>query len=126
MSAYSGLLLAPDSRLADVPAYLQGISFSLEALWPQLMGWRLLDGGGEFAVPLTFIEGDLDLQVPASLVTEILPKLRAPAVELVTLEGGAHCAIVSHADRFFDALVHRVKPRTAPPAKPKRRRAKGV
>ena len=58
---------------------------------------------------------NLDLQVPASLVTEVLPKLRAPAVELVTLEGGAHCAIVTHADRFSDALVHRVKPRTRRP-----------
>jgi proline iminopeptidase len=112
-SIYSGLLFAPDSRLADIPGFVRGLSFSMDQLWGQLTGWRLTDGGAEFHTPMLFIEGDLDLQVPASLVTEVLPQLRAPDAELVTIEGAAHCALITHGDRFLDALVHRVKPRVA-------------
>jgi proline iminopeptidase len=112
-SIYSGLLFAPDSRLADIPGFVRGLSFSMDQLWGQLTGWRLTDGGAEFHTPMLFIEGDLDLQVPASLVTEVVPQLRAPAAELVTIEGAAHCALITHGDRFLDALVHRVKPRVA-------------
>jgi pimeloyl-ACP methyl ester carboxylesterase len=104
------LLLAPDSRLKDLPDYFGGVQFSLASLWSQVGEWRLADGGLELAVPVVFIEGELDIQVPAALVTELSAKLKAPAVELVTIPGAAHAALVTHPDEFKKALRERVLP----------------
>ena len=115
-----GLLLGPDTRLKDIPDYWGGMNFSLESLWGQVESWRLADGGLEFDAPMVFIEGELDLQVPASLVTEVFAKLKAPAKELVIVEGAAHAAILTQPDRFRRELVERVLPFAL--AKPKGRR----
>lgn len=104
------LLVAPDARLRDVPDFFGGMRFSLDSLWKPLQSWRLADGGLEFETPLVFIEGDLDLQVPSSLVTALLPRLRAPSVELVTIDGGAHAALATHAEPFRKALLDKVRP----------------
>lgn len=104
----TGLLFGPDNRLKDLPDYWRGMNFSLESLWSQMETWRLADGGLEFDVPMVFLEGELDLQVPASLVTEVFSKLRAPAKELVIIEGAAHAAILTHPDRVRRELVERV------------------
>jgi pimeloyl-ACP methyl ester carboxylesterase len=104
------LVFAPDARLTDLPDYFAGLRFSLESLWKPLQGWRLADGGVEFDVPMVFIEGDLDLQVPSTLVTALVPTLKASSVELVTIEGGAHTALTTHPDAFRKALLERVRP----------------
>jgi pimeloyl-ACP methyl ester carboxylesterase len=109
-SLVSALLLGADSRLKDMPDYFAGMRFSLEALWTPLQAWKLADGGLVFDVPLVFIEGDLDLQVPSALVTELKPKLRAPKVELVTIFGGAHAALMTHPGEFRRVLVETVRP----------------
>ena len=119
-SMITGLLLGPDTRLKDLPDYWGGMNYSLRGLWDQVTGWRLADGGLEFDVPMVFLEGELDLQVPASLVTEVFPKLKAPAKELVIIEGAAHASILTHPDRFRRELVERVLPFAL--AKPKGRR----
>jgi pimeloyl-ACP methyl ester carboxylesterase len=104
------LLIGPDTRLVDLPNYFAGVRFSLNSLWKALQGWRLADGGLDFEVPMVFIQGDLDLQVPSSLVTALIPKLRAPSVDLVTIEGAAHAALATHPDQFRRALVEKVRP----------------
>jgi len=104
------LLVAPDARLRDLPDYFAGLRFSLESLWKPLQSWRLADGGREFEVPMVFIEGDLDLQVPSSLVTPLVATLRAPSADLVTIDGAAHAALATHPDPFRKALVERVRP----------------
>jgi pimeloyl-ACP methyl ester carboxylesterase len=117
------LLFAPDSRLKDLPDYFAALRFSLDSLWNPLLGWRLADGGLDFETPLVFIEGDLDLQVPSALVTSLVPKLRAPSAELVTIEGAAHAALATHPDAFRRALVERVRPLALGKAKRKRAKA---
>jgi pimeloyl-ACP methyl ester carboxylesterase len=115
------LLLAPDGRLSDLADFLRGSRFSIGQLWDGLMGWKMLDGGGRFEVPILILQGDLDLQTPTALVTETIPRLQAPACELAILEGGGHLALVTHAEQFRRELVERTRPWTQPP-KTRRRR----
>lgn len=121
-SIFTALLLGPDSRLKDVPDYFGGVGYSIDQLWSQMAGWRLADGGLEFDLPMVFIEGELDLQVPTALVTEIVPKLKAPAKELVIVEEAAHGALITHPDRIRRELVERVLPFAL--AKPKASRGR--
>jgi pimeloyl-ACP methyl ester carboxylesterase len=117
------LLLAPDSTLKDLPDYVGGLRFSMRELWPKVSNWRLADGGLSFEVPVVFIQGDLDLQTPTALVTEVVPKLQAPAKELVIIEDAGHVALMTHPDRFRRELVERVLPfALAKPKGPRRRR----
>lgn len=123
LSVIPSLLVGPDARMRDLRDYFKGLEFSLESLWGQIADWRLTDGGAEFETPLVFIEGDLDLQVPAALVTEVFAKLRAPAKELVIVEGAAHAALLTHPDRFRRELVERLRPfALGRPAKARRRK----
>jgi pimeloyl-ACP methyl ester carboxylesterase len=103
-----------------MPDYWGGMRFSVEKLWPQVLGWRMADGGLSFDVPLVFVEGELDMQVPTALVTEITPKMKAPAVELAVIEGAAHCALLTHPDQFRRELESRVRPLVIPKTKRKR------
>jgi pimeloyl-ACP methyl ester carboxylesterase len=118
------LALAPDSTLKDVADYLRGMRFSIRELWPKIKAWRLEEGGLAFEVPMVFVQGDLDLQTPTALVTEVVPKLQAPAKELVIIEDAGHVALMTHADRFRRELVERVLPFGL--AKPKARRKQGA
>jgi pimeloyl-ACP methyl ester carboxylesterase len=116
------LLLGPDAKLKDVPDTLGGVNYSLKELWTPLMEWSLQSGGLAFDVPVVFIEGELDMQVPSPLVTEVAARLQAPKVELVTLEGAAHAAPITHGGEFLKALVDKVRPLVVGKAKPARKR----
>ena len=121
------LLLAPDSKLSDLAAFLGGTRFSIEKLWDAVMAWRLADGGLTFAVPVVFLQGDTDLQTPTALVAETLPKITAPHKELILFTDAAHVALVTHADAFLTEMVERVrplavaKPKAVPKRKPRKR-----
>jgi proline iminopeptidase len=104
------LLLAPDSRLSDLTAFMGGTRFSIEKLWDAVMAWRLADGGLTFAVPVVFLQGDTDLQTPTALVAETLPDIAAPHKELVLFTDAAHVALVTHAEAFLAEMVARVRP----------------
>ncbi len=120
------LLIAPDSTLKDMASYVRGVRFSLRALWGRIADWRLADGGEEFQVPMVFVQGDLDLQTPTALVTELVPKLRAPAKELVIIEDAGHVALITHPDRFRRELVERVLPFALAKGKTTHRRRQGA
>ncbi|HEX3699649.1 MAG TPA: alpha/beta hydrolase [Phenylobacterium sp.] len=119
------LLLGPESKLKDLADFRGGMKFTIGALWGQLRGWRLADGGLAFAPPMVFLQGDLDLQTPTALVTELAPRLEAPTAELVVFEGAGHMALITHADAFRRTLVEKVLPLLAarPKRKPRKKRA---
>jgi pimeloyl-ACP methyl ester carboxylesterase len=120
------LLLAPDAKLSDLVDWQRGLRFSVGKLWDQIRGWRLADGGHDFEVPLTFVQGELDLQTPSALVTEAFAKLHAPKKELVIVEGGGHVALVTHPDEAKKALLNKVLPLVKPGrARPTARRRIG-
>jgi pimeloyl-ACP methyl ester carboxylesterase len=104
------LLLAPDAKLKDLVDWQLGLRFSVGKLWDQIRGWRLADGGYDFEVPLTFVQGELDLQTPSALVTEAFAKLHAPKKELVVIKDAAHAALVTHADEAKKALLNKMLP----------------
>lgn len=117
------LVMAPDARLADLVDFMRGARFSIGQLWDELMGWKLADRGVAFDVPMILLQGDLDLQTPTALVTEIVPGLKAPACDLVVFEGAGHLALITHAEAFRRELVERTRPLTEPPPKRRRRRS---
>lgn len=104
------LLLAPDSKLSDLTAFVGGARFSLGQLWDEVTAWKLADKGFRFEVPMIFLQGELDLQTPTGLLTETAPKLEAPKVELIVYEDAGHLALITHADKFRRDLVDHLRP----------------
>jgi proline iminopeptidase len=118
------LLLAPDSRLSDLPAFLRGAKFSTQALWAEFMNWRLADGGRTFGMPMIFLQGELDLQTPTALVSEVTPQLTSPHTELILFTEAGHLAMVTHRDEFLREMIERVRPLALAPAAAKKTRAR--
>ena len=112
--------IGADARLKDLLDWRGGTYFSVGKLWDQIRGWRLADGGYDFEIPLTFVQGELDLQTPSALVTEAFAKLRAPKKELVVIEGAGHTALVTDADAAKKALLNKVLPLVKAAGRPAR------
>lgn len=115
------MLVAPDARLRDLPDFARGALFSIQALWGQISGWRLAEGGLSFEVPILILQGELDLHTPTALVTEAMPGITAPSKALVVLEGAGHFALLTHADDFARELRARVVPLVSGKKKRKKR-----
>jgi proline iminopeptidase len=118
-NAAMNLLLAPDAQLKDLLDWQGGLRFSVGKLWDQIRTWRLADGGYDFEVPLTFLQGELDLQTPSALVTEAFAKLQAPKKELVIVEDAGHAALVTDADQALKTLTAKVLPAAKPAGRAK-------
>jgi len=118
------LLMAPDSKLSDLPAFLRGAKFSTQALWEEFMNWRLAEGGHSFGMPMIFLQGDLDLQTPTALVSEITPRIKSPHTELILFTQAGHLAMVTHRDEFLREMIERVRPLALAPVAAKKSRAR--
>ncbi|HEV2703212.1 MAG TPA: alpha/beta hydrolase [Steroidobacteraceae bacterium] len=72
--------------------------------------YRARDRGVQFAVPMFFFQGTLDMQAPTQLVREYLNEITAPRKELILFPGGGHNAFVYFSEDFLKELVTRVRP----------------
>ena len=64
--------------------------------------------GLDYAVPMFFVQGDLDRYTPTARVAEFVQDLVAPAKHLAIVEGGGH-AVIFLRDAFLRTLIEQVK-----------------
>jgi proline iminopeptidase len=74
----------------DVMLFGRGNGFSLDSLWPEFRNFKLEERYLEFDVPVFFLEGKYDWQVPAVVTEAYFNKLKAPYKQLVWFETSAH------------------------------------
>lgn len=98
-----GLFFYPSYSLGDVIHWIRAQQFSIEALLPEMMAYRL-DTQQPFMVPMIFIQGDQDIQTPTSLVGTTYVDIDAPRKELILVKGGGHSAILAMPKEFLRAL----------------------
>lgn len=65
--------------------------------------------GLDYAVPLVFIQGELDRYTPTDRVAAFANDITAPAKSLAIVEGGGH-AVIFMRQPFLDALVTHARP----------------
>jgi len=105
-----GLLFSREYTLADRLNFFRGISGSMRLLWPQLLEVDMFTSVPEIVVPVFFMEGRNDWEVPYEIAERYFDSLRAPAKELVWFDRSAHLPNSEERDLFNEVMVEKVFP----------------
>ncbi len=101
----------PNYSLGDELSRMQGFTkIPPWSLYQAILATNLAALGPDFKVPVFILQGTEDRVTPLNLAEDYLNSLDAPRKELVRIEGGGHFAVWSHAPKFGEELVQRVRP----------------
>jgi pimeloyl-ACP methyl ester carboxylesterase len=97
----------PEYSPADVYRFMQGLSFSPEALNPEILsaGYNLFVQFPESKIPLFFLMGKKDYSTPIVLVEEYESFVNAPYTERFYFPEGAHFAYVMQPELFTQYML---------------------
>lgn len=93
----------------DLVLFGRGNRFSLELLWPEFSTFSALPRR-RFAVPIFFLLGRRDWQVPATVAAAYFETIEAPCKRLVWFESSAHNPPFEEARAFDRVLIDEVLP----------------
>jgi pimeloyl-ACP methyl ester carboxylesterase len=94
------VLVSPEYTVRDRLNYLRGVLGSLRLLWPQLLDVDLFVQVPELRVPVFFMEGRHDWEIPSTLAARYYEALHAPLKKLFWFENSAHLPNIEEPDRF--------------------------
>jgi pimeloyl-ACP methyl ester carboxylesterase len=98
-------LRTDEANLIDLIKFGQGNRFSLEHLWEEFRAFQIDDRHTTFEVPIVFMLGRHDWQVPSTLAARYFERIQAPAKRLVWFEQSAHNPPFEEPDRFNRSVV---------------------
>jgi proline iminopeptidase len=99
-----------EASWVDLIRFGQGNAFSLEHLWGELSKLELDGRYRNVQVPIFFLEGRFDWQVPAVVAAAYFQKIRAPQKHLIWFEGSAHNVPFEEPERVNRVMIERVAP----------------
>jgi pimeloyl-ACP methyl ester carboxylesterase len=108
------VLFSREYSLIDRVNVFRGVLGSMKLLWPQLFKVDLFRSVPEMRVPVFFMEGRYDHEVPPDIAVRYFAALKAPAKELIWFENSAHMVNSEERVRFNKILVEKVLPTTLP------------
>lgn len=103
-------LRTDEAGLWDLVLFGRGNRFSLESLWPEYRTQSLEACCTRLDVPIVFLLGRHDWQVPAKLAAEYFQRIDAPDKRLVWFEHSAHNPPFEEPQAFVDAMTSTVLP----------------
>jgi pimeloyl-ACP methyl ester carboxylesterase len=103
------VIMSDETNLADLWRLRQGSRFSMEHLWPELSQLSLT-GYRSFAVPIFFLLGRHDWQMPATVAARYFDRIDAPCKRLVWFEHSGHYPPFEEPRKFERVLVDEVLP----------------
>lgn len=115
-NVFVAALTTPGYTLTDAYTLFDAFGFSSETLFGEMMSYDARRLGTKFEVPIFVLQGDSDLQSPASLAAEHLSSIEAPKKELIMLKGEGHTAALALPDVFLAELLAKVRPLAADPS----------
>ena len=107
---FRSLLLSTEYTLMDRFNYFRGIFGSVKLLFPQLLKVNLFGLVPELAVPVWFMLGRHDYEVPSVLSEKYFNALEAPSKELIWFEKSAHLPNTEERELFNGILIDRILP----------------
>lgn len=105
-----GVLFSREYNMRDRVNVFRGLMGSMRLLWQELLQVDLFRSVPEIEVPVFFMEGRHDHEVPSEIAARYFAALRAPAKELVWFENSAHMVNSEERDLFNEILVEKVLP----------------
>ena len=103
------VLFSSEYTWRDRVNFLRGVFGSMRALWPQLLEVNLFEQVPDMRVPVFFMEGRHDWEVPSVLSARYFEALRAPSKQLVWFEHSAHLPNVEERPRFNQIMRDEVR-----------------
>lgn len=107
---FSNLIFATEFTLLDKVNFFRGIFASNRLLWQELMAVNLKKQATTFKVPLYFVLGKHDYEVPSVLAEQYFNIIEAPKKELIWFENSAHFANIEEKEKFNALLINHVLP----------------
>jgi pimeloyl-ACP methyl ester carboxylesterase len=104
------LLFSSEYTLVDRINVFRGIMGSMRLLWPELSRVNLFEAVPELTIPVFFIEGRFDHEVPSEIAEKYFKALRAPSKELIWFENSAHLPNAEERDAFNRVLLDHIRP----------------
>lgn len=104
------LLFSREYTLPDRINLFRGVLRSLKLLWPELLDVDLFTSAPEFAIPVFFMEGRHDREVPSEVAARYFDSISAPSKELIWFEESAHMPNSEERERFNQIMLEKVLP----------------
>ncbi|WP_144281997.1 alpha/beta fold hydrolase [Chryseobacterium echinoideorum] len=86
----------------------KGQSFTMEAMWAEVMKVDLFRTAKELKVPVYFIAGRCDYNAPSKLAFKFYKKLKAPSKTFIWFENSGHYAPFVEAEKFNRLLLDEI------------------
>jgi pimeloyl-ACP methyl ester carboxylesterase len=106
------LIRSTEYSLIDKVNFFRGIFASIRLIWPELMTINFMEQAPSLKVPVYFVLGKHDYEVPFKVAEKYFEVLEAPHKELIWFENSAHFPNVEENEKYVDLLVNRILPLT--------------
>jgi pimeloyl-ACP methyl ester carboxylesterase len=113
----SSLVFSREYHLRDRINDFRGIFGSMRRLWPELLSVDLFDRVPSVTVPVFFMEGRHDWEVPAVLSARYFDALQAPWKQLMWFEQSGHLPNAEERDLFNERMRTDVRMVAASPGR---------
>jgi pimeloyl-ACP methyl ester carboxylesterase len=97
-------LFSKEYSIIDLLKYLLGIRFSLKHLWADFTKIDLLKEVPEVQIPIFFLLGKHDYQVPFECSIVYFEHLKAPLKEIFLFEKSGHSPMFEETDKFIEIV----------------------
>jgi pimeloyl-ACP methyl ester carboxylesterase len=94
-----------DTSFTEFIKFIKGVIFSLSCLETEMMNINIENDVKEIKIPVVFCEGRHDYNVPAVLVEQYLPVMRAKEKRIVWFEKSGHLPNFEEADKFCSVCI---------------------
>jgi len=108
------LVISSEYNLKDRVNFFRGIFDSLNILFPELLKVNLFEEIPELKVPVWFMLGRHDYEVPSVLSAKYFEVLKAPEKTLYWFENSAHLPNTEERDLFNQILIENILPSVRP------------
>jgi len=105
-----GLAWSREYTIRDRLNFFRGVVGSMRLLWPELMEVDLVALLPELKIPVVFVEGRFDWEVPSVLAARYFEVLKAPSKSLVWFEESAHLPYWEEQRAFNRMMVEKILP----------------
>jgi pimeloyl-ACP methyl ester carboxylesterase len=102
------LIRSGEYSIRDKVNFFKGIFSSIRLIWPELMTINLMELAPSLNVPVYFVLGKHDHEVPYPLAEQYFNQLEAPTKELIWFKNSAHYPQIEEKDKFIKFLVNNV------------------
>jgi pimeloyl-ACP methyl ester carboxylesterase len=106
------ILGGPESSIFDLPNFLRGFRFSLDAMWTEVSALNLMKLVPALQMPVFFFLGRRDHWVPPEVSVAYFDALTAPSKKLVLFEESGHEPFMDEPAKFNRAMVELARPVT--------------